>query len=434
MGEVYLAEDTELKRQVAVKVVRAELAGDKDRLRRFAREAQAASALNHPNILTIHEFGVASDLHFIVAEFVRGKSLREKLAKGGLTLSETLDIASQISSALAEAHDAGIIHRDIKPENIMVRSDGYIKVLDFGLAKLIEREPSPPDIGTEDRTIELLRTEPNSLIGTFAYMSPEQARRKQVDARTDIWSLGVVIYEMLTGRRPFVGDTEVDIITLALSSEPPPLASSGRDLPAELEWIVSKALSKDVEKRYQSAKELRTDIEKVKKQIEFDGHISRSTGMASAAELPQEEKAPPTVTTRTTGIFQQARTKPLGYAIFALVLLAAIAAAAYLAFFWRTDNRIDSIAVLPLENSSQNPELNFVSDGLSEALIERLSQLPQLKVIARNSSFAFRGPNTDLREVARKLGVRAVVTGTVAQVNDELVIRIEIVDAVENTH
>lgn len=435
MGEVYLAEDTELKRQVAVKVVRAELAGDKDRLRRFAREAQAASALNHPNILTIHEFGVENGLHFIVTEFVRGQSLREKLARGGLTLGKTLDVASQIASALVEAHDAGIIHRDIKPENIMVRSDGYIKVLDFGLAKLIERETAPPDIGTEDRTRELLCTEPGSVIGTFAYMSPEQARRKQVDARTDIWSLGVVIYEMLTGRRPFLGETDVDILTSALSSEPPPLSSSGRNIPTELEWIVSKALSKDVEKRYQSVIELRTDLEKIKKQIEFDGHVSRSTGMASGAELTKEEKAHATVATGTTSIFQQARTKPLGYAIFALVLLAAVSAAVYFAFFWPKDNqRIDSIAVLPLENSSQNPELNFVSDGLSEALIDRLSQLPQLKVIARNSSFAFRGPNPDLREVARKLGVRALVTGTVAQVNDELIIRIEIVDAVENTH
>jgi len=435
MGEVYLAEDTELKRRVAVKVVLAELAGDKDRLRRFAREAQAASALNHPNILTIHEFGVENDLHFIVTEFVRGVSLREKLARGALTLGEALDVAVQAASALGEAHDAGIIHRDIKPENIMVRSDGYIKVLDFGLAKLIEPEPAPPDVGTEDRTRELLRTKLGSVIGTVAYMSPEQARGKQVDERTDIWSLGVLTYEMLTGRRPFLGETELDILASALSREPPLLSSFERDIPAELEWIVSKALSKDAEKRYQSAKELRTDLEKVKKQIEFDGHVSRSPEMASRAELTRETNVHSTVPTGIARIFNEPRTKPLGYAIFALVLLAAVSVAAYFVFFWRKDNqRIDSIAVLPLGNSSHNPDLNFVSDGLSEALIDRLSQLPQLKVIARNSSFAFRGPNTDLREVARKLGVRALVTGTVAQVGDELIIRIEIVDAVENTH
>ena len=230
-----------------------------DRLRRFAREAQAASALNHPNILTIHEFGVENDLHFIVTEFVHGETLREILARGGLTLGEMLDIASQIASALAEAHEAGIIHRDIKPENIMVRSDGYVKVLDFGLAKLIEPEPARPAIGTEDRTRELLYTKLGSLIGTAAYMSPEQARGKQVDTRTDIWSLGVVIYEMLTGHRPFSGETQMDIFAAALSSEPPQLSSSGRDIPPELDWIVSKALSKDVERRYQTAKDLRTD-------------------------------------------------------------------------------------------------------------------------------------------------------------------------------
>jgi len=433
MGEVYLAEDTELKRQVALKVVLAELAGDKDRLRRFAREAQAASALNHPNILTIHEFGAENDLHFIVTEFVRGESLREKLARGRLTLGETLDIASQIAAALAEAHQAGIIHRDIKPENIMVRSDGYVKVLDFGLAKLIEREPAEPEAGTEDWTRELLRTKLGSLIGTAAYMSPEQARGKQVDARTDIWSLGVVIYEMLTGRRPFSGETQMDIFAAALSSEPPLLSSSGRDIPAELEWIVSKALSKGVEGRYQSVKELRTDLEKIKKQIAFDGPASRATDIASGSGLTKETNVHSTVATGT-GSFQQARTKWLASAISAVALLAAVSVAVYFVFFWKDSRQIDSIAVLPLENSSHNPDLTFVSDGLSEALIDRLSQLPQLKVIARNSSFAFRGANTNLREVAQKLGVRALVTGTVAQVGDELIIRIEIVDAVENTH
>jgi eukaryotic-like serine/threonine-protein kinase len=435
MGEVYLAEDTELKRQVALKIVLAELAGDKDRLRRFAREAQAASALNHPNILTIHEFGLEDGLHFIVTEFVRGVSVRQKLARGALTLIEALDVAVQTASALAEAHDAGIIHRDIKPENIMVRSDGYIKVLDFGLAKLIEREPARLDSGTEDATRELLRTKLGSLIGTVAYMSPEQARGKRVDARTDIWSLGVVTYEMLTGRRPFSGETELDILASTISTEPLPLSSFGRDLPAELEWIVSKALSKDVDERYQSAIEVRSDLLKIKKQIEFDGHVSRSENVSSGAGLTKTTNVQSTVPTGITSKFQEAKTRRVGYAITAVVLLAAVLSAVYFVFFWRKDNhRIDSIAVLPFENSSNNSDLNFVSEGLSEALIDRLSQLPQLKVVARNSSFAFRGANLDLREVARKLGARALVTGSVTQLGDEVMIRIEIVDAVENTH
>ena len=435
MGEVYLAEDTKLKRRVAFKVLLAEVAGDKDRVRRFVREAQAASALNHPNILTIHEFGVENDLHFIATEFIRGMSLREKLARGGLTLGERLDVAAQTASALAEAHEAGIIHRDIKPENIMVRSDGYVKVLDFGLAKLIEPEPSQPNVGTEDPTRQLLQTRRGSVIGTAAYMSPEQARGKKTDARTDIWSLGVVLYEMLTGRCPFSGETRMDIIASVLSSEPPPISSYCRDIPAEIEWIVSKALSKDVEGRYQTAKELRADLKKIGKQIEFDENVSRLAITDPGKGLTTEERIHSTVSTGTASYFWQRQTNRLRRPIFALVLLAAVSFAAYFVFVPLKDNqRIDSIAVLPLDNLKGSPDLNFVSDGLSEALIDRLSQIPQLKVIARNSSFAFRGANANLGEVAQKLGVRSLVTGSVAQIGDELVIRVDVVDAVENTH
>jgi eukaryotic-like serine/threonine-protein kinase len=438
MGEVYLAEDTELKRRVALKVLLAEVAGDKDRLRRFVQEAHAASALNHPNILTIHEFGVENDLHFIATEFVRGINLREKLTRGGLTLGETLDVAAQVASALAEAHEAGIIHRDIKPENIMLRSDGFVKVLDFGLAKLIERETARPGGGgSEEPTKRLLHTRRGSVLGTAAYMSPEQARGLKVDARTDIWSLGVVLYEMLAGRSPFAGETRIDIIAAALSSEPPPISSYGQDIPAELDWIVSKTLSKDVEGRYQTAKELRADLEKIRKQIEFEIGVSRLAITDPGKGLTKEEKIHSTVPAAadTASFFQQIQTNQLRYSVFALILLTATSLAVYFVFVSLKDNRrIDSIAVLPLENSSRNPELNFVSDGLSEALIDRLSQLPQLKVIARNSSFAFRGADTDLREVARKLGVRTLVTGSVAQSGDELAIRVDVMDAVENTH
>jgi eukaryotic-like serine/threonine-protein kinase len=435
MGEVYLAEDAELKRRVAIKVLLAEVAGDKDRVRRFVQEAHSASALNHPNILTIHEFGVENDLHFIVMEFVRGMSLREKLARGGLTLDETLDVAAQTASALAEAHEAGIIHRDIKPENIMIRSDGYVKVLDFGLAKLVEREPLQPDVGTEDLTTELLRTKIGSVIGTAAYMSPEQARGVHVDFRTDIWSLGVCLYEMLAGRSPFSGETRMDIIASVISSEPQPISSFGQDIPAELDWIVSKALSKNVEGRYQTAKELRADLEKIRKRIEFEISVSRLPHTDPGRGITQEEKIHSTASTVAASVMEQTQINRFRYPIFALVLLAAVSFAGYFVFVSIKENRrIDSIAVLPLENSSGSPDLNFVSDGLSEALIDRLSLLPQLKVIARNSSFAFRGAKADLREIAQKLGVRAIVTGSVAQIGDELIIRIDVVDAVENTH
>lgn len=430
MGEVYLAQDNQLKRQVAVKVLLPEVAEDEDRVHRFAREAQSASALNHPNILTIHEFGEENGLHFIVTEYIRGMSLREKLSRGGLTFGETLEVAEQIASALAEAHEAGIIHRDIKPENIMIRSDGFVKVLDFGLAKLLS-----PKRGEEDETLIATshKTRAGSVIGTAAYMSPEQARGKKIDARSDIWSLGVVLYEMLAGRNPFSGETRMDIIAAVLSSEPLPISSNGQNIPAELDWIVSKALAKDVEARYQTAKELRADLEKIRKRSELDESIRRLAHTVPGNGLTEEEQIHSTVSSGIKSVIQHAKTNRLRYFVFAPILSVAVFFVAYFIYNSLKDNsRIDSIAVLPLENSS--PDLNFVSDGLSEALIDRLSQLPQLKVIARSSSFAFRGSNQDIREIARKLGVRAIVTGSVTQVGDELIIRIDVVDAVENTH
>lgn len=435
MGEVYLAGDTKLNRQVAIKVLPAELIEKRDRLRRFELEAKSASALNHPNILTIHEFGDENDLHYIVMEFVNGTSLAEKMAQGELTLGETLDIAAQVASALAQAHEAGIVHRDIKPDNIMIRRDGFVKVLDFGLAKLIENSPPPLNNASyEDPTKTLVRTDLGVVMGTAPYMSPEQARGIKIDTRTDIWSLGVVLYEMLTGQKPFAGETHADIITKVLSYEPPPISSFGRDFPAELDWIVSKALSKDVEARYQTARELRADLEKIRKRLELDESINRLAETAPRQILTKEEKALSTVSSGIDDNVPQSRLNKFRYPIYALVLLALVSAT-YLAFVsFKNKRSIDSIAVLPFENSTRNVDMNFVSDGLSEALIDQLSQLPQLKVIARNSSFAFRGNNSDLREIASKLDVRAVVTGNVTQIGDELIIRIDVVDAVENTH
>jgi eukaryotic-like serine/threonine-protein kinase len=460
MGEVYLAEDTRLRRKVAIKVLPEDLARDRVRLRRFEQEAFAASALNHPNILTIYEFGVEGETHFLASEYIDGETLRARLQRAPFTVAEALDVAGQTAQALAAAHEAKIIHRDIKPENIMVRRDGYVKVLDFGLAKLIEREPTSTSAGSEYPTQAMLRTEAGTAVGTVPYMSPEQARGVPTDARTDLWSLGVVIYEMLTGHRPFSGETQTDVIVSVLSSEPPPISSYGRDTPPELEWIVAKALTKDVAGRYQIATELRADLEKIKKQIEFDESVNRSAGRSlreKAKSLSAVAQARPTsadADQRTgdgldgaagprdvrpspglSGYLRSAQTRRGRYSILALALLAVIASAVYFAFTTADDKRrIDSIAVLPFENLSGNPDLTFVSDGLSEALIDRLSQLPQLKVISRYSSFAFRGVQNDLRDVAARLGVRAIVTGEVAQVGDDLVVRLDVVDAYENRH
>ncbi len=461
MGTVYLAEDTRLRRRVALKVLSQSIVVDAERLVRFEREAQAASALNHPNILTVHEFGEAGCVHFIASEFVDGLTLRQKLIAGQLKVTEALDIAVQVSSALSAAHEAGITHRDIKPENIMVRQDGYIKVLDFGLAKLNQKDTSRTSAGSEDSTIALHRTRPGAVMGTAAYMSPEQARGKRIDARTDIWSLGVVIYEMLTGRRPFPGETQADIIVSVLSIEPPPLSSLVPGLPAELEWIVTKALSKNVESRYQTAKGMRADLDRIKKRIEFDENLSRSS-RDSKGDLGEEIRPTVEHAVLTAGdaarktrvgqddssaprpfwsspsfeaVFRQAQTHKVSSSIVALVLVTLVCSAVYLLFLSpRASAHIDSIAVLPFENLSGNPDLNYASDGLSEALIDRFAQMPQLKVISRKSSFKFRGANIDVREVASQLGVRAVVTGSVTQINGDLGVRVDIVDAAEDWH
>src|SRR5438477_6613042 len=251
MGEVYLAEDTKLGRKVALKLLAEELTQNRDRLSRFDQEAYAASALNHPNILTIYEMGDEGGRHFIATEFVDGQTLRTRLSGAPMELSEVLSVAIQIAGALEEAHAAGIIHRDIKPENVMIRRNGHVKVLDFGLAKLMERQ-EPEQADTEAVTRALVQTDAGMVLGTSQYMSPEQARGKPVDARTDIWSLGVVLYEMATGRAPFSGETKTDVIVAIAKNDPPPLVRFAPNAPDELQRIVLKCLRHDREARYQT--------------------------------------------------------------------------------------------------------------------------------------------------------------------------------------
>src|SRR5438552_7985434 len=279
MGEVYLAEDTRLKRKVALKLLPAGLTANQDRLRRFEQEAQAASALNRPNIITIHEFGQVDGLNFIVTEFIAGETLRQRMATARLNLATVLDVATQTAGALAGAHAAGIVHRDLKPENIMVRPDGLIKVLDFGLAKLTE--PGTSDVEGEAPTVARMDTKMGAIMGTAQYMSPEQARGLKVDARTDIFSLGVVLYEMLAGRAPFVGETTADTISVLLHEEAQPLSTLAPDTPAELQHIVSKALRKDKEERYQTIKSLLVDLTTLRQELEFAAKLERSAAPES---------------------------------------------------------------------------------------------------------------------------------------------------------
>src|SRR5256884_1191122 len=276
MGDVFLAEDTKLGRKVAVKLLAEELTQSRDRLSRFDQEAYAASALNHPNIITIYEMGDEAGRHFIATEFIDGVTLRKRLSGAPMDFSEILDIAIQIAGALEEAHAAGIIHRDIKPENIMIRRNGHVKVLDFGLAKLTEASLSEDETDTEAVTRGLVQTDAGVVLGTSQYMSPEQARGKPIDARTDIWSLGVVLYEMATGHPPFTGETKTDVVVAIAKSDPQPLTRFSRNVPAELEWIVMKALRKNVEERYQTIKEFESDLKKLKQRLEFQTELERS--------------------------------------------------------------------------------------------------------------------------------------------------------------
>jgi hypothetical protein len=338
MGEVYLARDTELRRPVALKVVSAELDGGHDPLRRFEQEALAASALNHPNIMTVYEVGRAEPLHYIASEFIDGVTLRQRLHAGPFGVAEALDVAIQVASALSAAHAAGIVHRDIKPENIMVRPDGYVKVLDFGIAKFTTHGAAPAD--TQAATQRLFRTATGLLIGTVNYMSPEQARGLQVDARTDIWSLGCVLYEMCAARPPFGGATSGDILVSVLDREPPDLAQVSEGVPFELSSVVAKALRKNREERYASAEEFGRELKALKRGLETGELPARETQAAAAyatefqgvagAELPVYAETVTRIAERPTDETDvKKRTRPLALVLVAAALLLAVGVWAY---------------------------------------------------------------------------------------------------------
>src|SRR2546423_974124 len=284
MGEVYLARDTQLDRTVALKILPAEIASDRERMQRFIQEAKTASSLNHPNIITIHEIGQMDSLYYIATEFIDGETLRERIAReGSLTLGESLDVATQVAAALAAAHEASIVHRDIKPENIMIRRDRYVKVLDFGLAKPTERKSTGVD--TEAATRMMVNTSPGMVMGTVSYMSPEQTRGFQLDGRTDIWSLGVVLYEMLAGQTPFKGETPSDVIVSVLDREAQPISDFLPDAPTDLQRIIRKTLRKDREERYQTIKDLLVDLRALKQELDFSAQLERSGSPEARASL-----------------------------------------------------------------------------------------------------------------------------------------------------
>ena len=457
MGEVYLAYDSKLRRQVALKLLPAELTGNKDRLARFEREAYAASSLNHPNIMTIHEIGDEGGHHFIASEYIEGESLRQHLKRSALDLRETLSLTSQIADALSVAHDAGIVHRDIKPENVMIRRDGYVKILDFGLAKLAHEtasEPSEKKLEAPTRVVDA-RTEPGVVMGTANYMSPEQARGLEVDARTDIWSLGVVLYEMVAGKLPFEGSTTTDVLALILHREPSSLLLYQRSLPGELERIVEKALTKERETRYQTAKDLSVDLKRLRQRLEVEAEIERSITPEEEARRTSQRTALPlsgvmsmsnpiaqpttdvsaahTISSAEFVVGEIKRHKRVALIVSAVLILSIAAAIFYYAYLGRKSVAITSVAVLPFTNLSGDPNMEYLSDGLSESLINSLSQLPSLKVISRGSVFKYKGKEVDPQEVARALGVQAIVTGRVLQRGDQLQVSAELVNTSDKT-
>ena len=408
MGEVYLAHDPQLNRQVAIKVLPAALASNQDRLGRFVQEARAASALNHPNILTVHEIGEAGPTSFIVTEFVDGVTLRTRLAGRRLKLREVLDIAAQIADALSRAHQAGIVHRDIKPDNVMIRADGIVKVLDFGLAKLVERAAPSADASTR----VAVNTTPGVVMGTSRYMSPEQARGLDLDARSDIFSLGIVIYQMATGQLAFDGATTSDVIAAILDREPPPPSHVSADLPHDLDRIVAKALAKDPEERYQVVKDLLLDLKALRRELDTE---------QTAAHQPARSR-------RRTALVGGVGAAVAAALIVAWILLPGRRAAAL------TDR--DTIVVADFLNTTGDP----VFDGtLRQGLAVQLGQSPYLNIYSDDrvrEALRFMGRPPDervSREVAREIcqrqGLKAFLAGSIAGLGSHYALTIEAINA-----
>jgi eukaryotic-like serine/threonine-protein kinase len=428
MGEVYLAEDTRLRRKVALKLLPAQFTADADRLRRFEQEALATSALNHPNIITIHEIGTVNSTHYITTEFIEGETLRERMDHGRLPLIAAIELMIQAGNALSAAHQAGVIHRDIKPENIMLRRDGYVKVLDFGIAKLSEGRES--QFGTNGEEAETLvqddsslsrsasrtphSTMPGMVIGTASYMSPEQARGGKVDARSDIFSLGVVLYEMVTERRPFAGSTPIETIAALLHSEPIPIRHHLPTAPSELQRIISKAMRKDRSERYASAREFLLDLQNLKRELELQAHLlpgrtSTETRTVSSAEY-------------LIGEFRQHRRGVL------LALTGVLLLALATGYFFTRRGPVDSIAVLPL--GVKEGEAARIGDAVTNHLIDGLRKYSGVTVSARGEVNEARELfQNDVQSIAKDLAVRAALTVEVKKDGEKQMLRLELSDA-----
>ncbi len=434
MGEVYLAEDTQLDRNVAIKFLPAESTTDEQAKKRLVREARAAAKLDHQNICSIYEVAEAEQQSFIVMQYIEGETLASKMQKKPLELKVCLEIAVQVADALAEAHSRGIIHRDIKPQNIMITARGQAKVMDFGLAKVV-RDRS---LSESEALTESLLSEPGTIIGTVPYMSPEQVRAEPIDARSDIFSFGSVMYEMVTGHRPFADESAGAVLSAILSSDPVPITRYSPDAPGELHWILTKALRKHREERYQTAKDLLGDLSNLKQRLDIEAELKRDAdasgrGPLSASASATGVSTDEAVDARTSSSAEYLIGGIKRYKTGALVALAmTLIAAAGIAYFVSPEPAIDSIAVLPFVNQSNDPNTEYLSDGISDSIINRLSQLTNLRVISLSSVLRYKGQPIDPLAVGRELKVRAVLIGRMTQRGPDLAVSTELVDARDN--
>ena len=454
MGEVYLAQDTSLNRRVALKVLPAEVASNHDRMRRFKQEASAAASLNHPSIAHIYEIGESDGLHFIAMEYVEGVTLRAKIHEEDEELSKLLRVLQHVAEGLAKAHDAGIVHRDLKPDNVMITSDGHGKVLDFGLVKLLEPQPASGNVSSEEPTI-LQHSTPGVILGTAGYMSPEQAqgKTKEIDHRADIFSFGCILFEAVTGRRAFSGTDTIDTLNKIIRAPAPSISTFNPTAPADLQRIVRRCLAKDPDERYQNIKDVALELKEIRRELQESATQAPSMTASSreaqtlgntdttavrnpAAVSTASPSSPSTGVSSAEFIVNEIkRHKFASVIVVILVLIIGSAVAFGIRSYLHADSTevaVDSIAVIPFVNQSNDASADWITDGLTESIINKLTQLPNLKVIARSSVYRYKGREDDPVAIGKDLGVRAVLIGRLTQRDDTMLISAELVDIRDN--